>query len=58
MCIFAGLTAFDFVMDYEDWIESGYFNDEIKARLKGIVPICGTPHLPNHSAVVITVEYM
>ena len=30
-----GLTAFDFIMDYDEWIESGYFTDEIRARLKG-----------------------
>ena len=29
------MTAFDFVVDYEEWIECGYFNDEIRARLKG-----------------------
>ena len=35
-----GLTAFDLIMDYEEWIECGYFTDEIRARLKG------TSHLP------------
>ena len=30
-----GLTAFDFISDFEEWIECGYFNEEIKARLKG-----------------------
>lgn len=30
-----GLTAFDFIMDYDEWIETGYFTDEIRARLKG-----------------------
>ncbi|XP_053383962.1 uncharacterized protein LOC123536322 isoform X2 [Mercenaria mercenaria] len=29
-----GLTAFDYIVDFEDWIECGYFNEEIKARLK------------------------
>ncbi|CAH3027343.1 unnamed protein product, partial [Porites evermanni] len=29
-----GLTAFDFISDFEEWIECGYFNEEIKARLK------------------------
>ncbi|KAK7098620.1 uncharacterized protein [Littorina saxatilis] len=29
-----GLTAFDYIVDFEEWIESGYFSDEIKARLK------------------------
>ena len=30
-----GLTAFDFITDFEEWIDSGYFTEEIKARLKG-----------------------
>ena len=30
-----GLTAFDFIMDYDEWIDCGYFSDEIRARLKG-----------------------
>lgn len=30
-----GLTAFDFVVDYEEWVDCGYFSDEIRARLKG-----------------------
>ena len=30
-----GLTAFDFISDFEEWIECAYFNEEIKARLKG-----------------------
>ena len=34
-CFFLGLTAFDFILDYDEWIESGYFSDEIRARLKG-----------------------
>ena len=29
------MAAFDFVVDYEEWIECGYFNEEIRARLKG-----------------------
>lgn len=33
--LLAGLTAFDFISDFEEWIECGYFNEEIKARLKG-----------------------
>lgn len=33
----AGLTAFDFISDFEEWIECGYFSDEIKARLKGLL---------------------
>ena len=31
----SGLSAFDFIMDYDEWIECGYFTDEIRARLKG-----------------------
>ena len=34
-----GLTAFDFISDFEEWIECGYFNEEIKARLKGKLSI-------------------
>ena len=30
-----GLTAFDFISEFEEWIECAYFNEEIKARLKG-----------------------
>ncbi len=30
-----GLTAFDYIVDFEEWIECGYFTEEIKARLKG-----------------------
>ncbi|KAL8614249.1 hypothetical protein ACOMHN_026466 [Nucella lapillus] len=29
-----GLTAFDYIVDFEEWIDSGYFSEEIKARLK------------------------
>ncbi|XP_060080381.1 uncharacterized protein LOC132559772 [Ylistrum balloti] len=29
-----GLTAFDYIVDFEEWIECGYFTDEINARLK------------------------
>lgn len=29
-----GLTAFDFISDFEEWIECCYFSEEIKARLK------------------------
>ena len=31
-----GLTAFDFISDFEEWIDCGYFNEEIQARLKGM----------------------
>ncbi|XP_041366840.1 uncharacterized protein LOC121381572 [Gigantopelta aegis] len=31
---FQGLTAFDNIVDFDEWIDSGYFTDEIKARLK------------------------
>ena len=33
----SGLTAFDFISDFEEWIDCGYFSEEIKARLKGSV---------------------
>jgi hypothetical protein len=34
--LITGLTAFDYIVDFEEWIESGYFSEEIKARLKGM----------------------
>ena len=34
LCI-EGMAAFDCVVDYDEWIECGYFNEEIRARLKG-----------------------
>ena len=30
-----GLTAFDHIVDFEEWIECGYFTEDVKARLKG-----------------------
>ena len=33
--LYAGLTAFEFISDFEEWIELGYFDDHMKARLKG-----------------------
>ena len=30
-----GLTAFDCIIDFDEWLECGFFTDEIKARLKG-----------------------
>ena len=29
------MTAFDYIVDFEEWIDCGYFNEEVKARLKG-----------------------
>lgn len=29
-----GLTAFDHIVDFEEWIECGYFTEDVKARLK------------------------
>ncbi|CAH1786443.1 unnamed protein product [Owenia fusiformis] len=29
-----GLTAFDCILDYDEWINCGYFSEEIRARLK------------------------
>ncbi|XP_071099543.1 uncharacterized protein [Haliotis cracherodii] len=29
-----GLSAFDNIVDFEEWIESGYFTDDIRARLQ------------------------
>ena len=37
MLYLAGLTAFDFISDFEEGIECGYFSEEIKARLKGLL---------------------
>ena len=47
----AGLTAFDFIMDYDEWIECGYFSDEIRARLKG------TYSHPTATAVITLVHH-
>ena len=33
----SGHTAFDYIPDYVDWINSGLFDNEIIARLKGLV---------------------
>lgn len=30
-----GLTALDLINDFDEWIESGFFTDDIVARLKG-----------------------
>ena len=30
-----GLTSFDCIIDFDEWLECGFFTDEIKARLKG-----------------------
>lgn len=30
-----GKCAFDYVMDHEEWIDSGHFSDDIRALLKG-----------------------
>nr|XP_054761378.1 uncharacterized protein LOC129267777 [Lytechinus pictus] len=29
-----GLTAFDCIIDFDEWLECGFFTDEVKARLK------------------------
>jgi hypothetical protein len=34
---FQGLTAFDFVTDFEEWTNSGFFDEATQARLKGIL---------------------
>ncbi|XP_046854062.1 uncharacterized protein LOC124447210 [Xenia sp. Carnegie-2017] len=31
---YQGLTALDFITDFEEWKNSGFFNEEMKARLK------------------------
>ena len=31
----SGRCAFDYVKDHEEWIGSGYFSEEIRAKLKG-----------------------
>ena len=30
-----GKRAFDYIRDHKEWIDSGHFSDEVKARLKG-----------------------
>lgn len=31
----SGKYAFDYISDHKEWIDSGHFGDEVKARLKG-----------------------
>lgn len=31
----SGRCAFDYIKDHKEWIDSGHFNDEVRARLKG-----------------------
>ena len=33
---YQGLTAFDFIRDYDEWIDSGCFIDDHLSRLKGM----------------------
>ena len=33
--IHAGQTALDLITDYDDWIRSGFFDEQVTARLKG-----------------------
>lgn len=35
LTLMLGLSAFEFIFDFEEWIQSGYFDDHMKARLKG-----------------------
>ena len=30
-----GKSAFDYITDYEEWIDSGFFTEDTRARLKG-----------------------
>ena len=36
MILFTGVTALDLISDFDEWIESGFFTEEIVARLKGL----------------------
>ncbi len=31
----SGQCAFDYISDYEEWMDCGYFSDDVRARLKG-----------------------
>ena len=31
----SGKYAFDYIRDHKEWVDSGHFNDEVRARLKG-----------------------
>ena len=33
---YQGLSAFDLISEYDEWIESGCFDDDVVARLKGM----------------------
>ena len=35
-CDIHGKTAFDYIKDYEEWMECGYFTQDTRARLKGL----------------------
>ena len=44
-----GKCPFDYVKDHREWIDSGYFNEEINARLKGMLMHCLLlKHTNNH----------
>ena len=34
----SGKCAFDYIRDHKEWVDSGHFTDEVKARLKGEIP--------------------
>lgn len=38
VCNYDGLTAFDLISDYDEWIESSCFTGDNLSRLKGIRP--------------------
>ena len=29
------MCALDYILDYEEWMDCSYFNDDMRARLKG-----------------------
>ena len=39
----SGKCAFDYISDHKEWIDSGHFSDEVRARLKS-KPSIAHPH--------------
>ncbi|PIK38561.1 putative tankyrase-2 [Apostichopus japonicus] len=53
---FQGLTAFDCILDYDEWLECGCFTDEIKARLKVLSPLLSP--LQTFTKAVVVISFM
>ena len=47
----SGKCAFDYISDHKEWIDSGHFSDEVRARLKSKLSIEHTHTYPVCSAL-------